>query len=205
MVPPPLTPLRGGSVYKRPRGGPARLAGCQRHKTPLHERTNRQRAHIDGEASCRYATQPTSRSGHPAGGRERFVSWIQSFARLAGGYASLRPQPPVRVPEACQHRERHGVSLPRGDRSLRDRRVSGCPGRRLGRLTPCRSWGVSGGRDGFPRERCPREPLLPPPATRSAAGSTRSTSPVPHASRWPRSSHSPAPARDPRGAAYSGG
>ena len=32
----------------------------------LHARTNQRRTHIDGEASCRYATQPTSRSGHPA-------------------------------------------------------------------------------------------------------------------------------------------
>ena len=47
-------------------GGPARLAGCRRYKKPLNRRTNRLGTHIDGEASCRYAIQPTSRSGHPA-------------------------------------------------------------------------------------------------------------------------------------------
>ena len=47
------------------RGGPARLPGCRRHKKPLHGRANCVKPGDDGEASCRYATQPTSRSGHP--------------------------------------------------------------------------------------------------------------------------------------------
>ncbi len=185
-------------------GVPGRLAGGQRHKTPLHERTNRQRTHIDGEASLSLR-DPTEKSVGPPSGGAGAIRELDPVgdARLAGGSLSLRLSHPSFV---VHNRERHGVSLPSGDRSLRDRRVSGCPWRRLGRLTPCRSWGVSNRRDGFStKERCPRWPQIPQPATRSGVSSTRSTSPAPHVSRWPRSSHSPAPARDPRGAACSGG
>ena len=41
---------------------------------PLHEFTICESAHIDGEASCRCATQPTSRLGHPGTQRAEDVS-----------------------------------------------------------------------------------------------------------------------------------
>jgi hypothetical protein len=46
-------------------GGPASLAGCRRHKKPLHRCTLSSNSPVDEEASCRDATQPASRSGHP--------------------------------------------------------------------------------------------------------------------------------------------
>jgi hypothetical protein len=67
-------PLLTCGSHRAAQGGPARLAGCRRHKMPLHECTNCESGRIDGEASCRCEIQPISRMGHPGTQRAEDVS-----------------------------------------------------------------------------------------------------------------------------------
>jgi hypothetical protein len=62
------------------RGGSASLAGCRRHKMPLRRCTLEVNSLDDEEASCRCATQPRSRSGHP----------LSSAAGVAGATLECR-------------------------------------------------------------------------------------------------------------------
>lgn len=68
-------------------GGPASLAGCRRHKTPLHRSASSAKRLLSGAASCRCATQPLI-AGENLVPRPELGAVFQ--ARLRGDRASSR-------------------------------------------------------------------------------------------------------------------